>query len=209
VDPSTGYFFPKRDEEGKPVKTTPDNIPKYLVRTIIRVKRRDKSECLLRKGNLIGYDALGDEVSLYVPYLERWTKVNFNYVKDWDPKRKTIVRNCIGPGLNEEICTLEFNEKNLKSLFDRRINDDIDWVLKEEQSGTPRHVSREPNVNDTFNLFLKPFSYLYNAEYISPEMKAQHRQEATDAGLLSAPAASTSATAATSTRAMPSTGTYS
>lgn len=73
VDTDTGYFFLKRDAEGKPVKTTPDNVPKYLVRTIIRIKRRDKSEYLLSKGNFIGYDSLGDEVSLYVPFLEKWT----------------------------------------------------------------------------------------------------------------------------------------
>lgn len=100
------------------------------------------------------------------------------------------------------------NIKNLKSLFDRRINDDIDWVLKEEQSGTPKHIAREPNVNDTFKLFLKPFEYLYNASYLSPEIKAQYRQEAIDQGLLSAPAAAATAATATSTRAMPSTGTY-
>ena len=86
-----------------------------------------------------------------------------------------------------KVYTLEFNESNLKSLFDKRINDDIDWVVKEEQNGTPVHVAREPNVKDTFRNFLKPFSYLYNAEYITPEMKAQYRQEAIDQGLLSAP----------------------
>jgi hypothetical protein len=208
TDPDTGYFYPKRDSEGKAVKTTPDNIPKYVVRTIIRIKRKDKSEYLLSKGSFIGYDSLGDEVSHYVPYPERWTQVNFIYAKDWDPKRKSIVKNCMGPGQNEEIYTLEFNEKNLKSLFDNRINDYIDFVVKEEQSSTPKHVAREPNINDTFKLFLKPFDYLYNATYISAEMKAQYRQEAIDQGLLSAPS-STTTTGATSTRSPPSTGTYS
>ena len=78
--------------------------------------------------------------------------------------------------------------------------------MKEEQSGTPRHVAREPNVNETFKLFLKPFSYLYNAVYISTEMKAQYRQEAIDAQIISP---STATTTATSTRAVPTTGTYS
>jgi hypothetical protein len=206
TDPDTGFFYPKRDEEGKPVKATPDNIPKYLVRTIIRVKRRDNSEYLLSKGNFYGWDSLGDQVSLYVPYPERWTKVNFVYAKDWDPRRKSIVRNCMGPGMNEEIYTLEFNENKLKQLFDKRENDDISWIVKEEQSATPKQIAKEPNVNDTFKLFLKPFSYLYNGEYISSEMKAQYRQEAIDQDLLSSPSTTTSATI---TRTPPSTGTYS
>ena len=207
TDPDTGYFYPKRDQDGKAVKTTPDNIPKYVVRTIIRVKRRDNNEYLLSKGNLYGYDSLGDEVSLYVPYPERWTKINFTYVKDWDPRRKTIVRNCMGPGVNEENYTLEFNEKNLKQLFDKSENDDISWVVKEGQSATPKQIAKEPNVNDTFKLFLKPFSYLYNAEYITAEMKAQYRQEAIDQGLLYSPSTTSSATV--TTRTPPSTGTYS
>lgn len=113
----------------------------------------------------------------------------------------------MGPGMNEEVFTLEFNEKNLKQLFDKRENDDINWVVKEEQSATPKQIAKEPNVNDTFKLFLKPFSYLYNAKYITAEMKGQYRQEAIDQGLLAAPATTTTGT--TVTRTPPSTGTYS
>jgi hypothetical protein len=58
--------------------------------------------------------------------------------------------------------------------------------VKEEQSGTPRQVNPEPNINDTFKLFLKPFDFLFKAQYLTLEMKAQFRQEAVDAGLLPA-----------------------
>lgn len=66
-------------------------------------------------------------------------------------------------------------------------SDNISWVVKDEQTGTAKQVALEPNINDTFKLFLKPFSYLFNAEYITPEMKSQYRQEAIDSGYLVEP----------------------
>lgn len=187
-----GNFYPKRDEEGRPVKTTPDNIPKYEVTTIVRVKRKDNSEFLLSKGNFIGYDALGDKVIHFVTYPEVWEKTNFVYEKQWDDKKKMIVKNCMGPGGMEQVYTLEFNEKNLKQLFDKRQDDNINFVLKDEISSSTKAVAGV-NIQETYKLFLKPFSYLFNAEYMTPEMKAYYRQEAIDQGLLSPPPAMSSA----------------
>jgi hypothetical protein len=67
VDSDTGFFYPKRDEEGKPVKTTPDNIPKHTVISIVRVRRGDNTEYLLSKGHLTGYDGFGESVRKYIP----------------------------------------------------------------------------------------------------------------------------------------------
>ena len=185
VDPDTGYYYPKRDYEGKPVKTTPDNVPKHTVTTIIRLRRKDNSEYLLSKSYLLGHDAFGEPVRRYLPWPEKWDKTHFNYEKPYDPKRKAIVKNCIGPGLVETIYILEFNEANLKTLFDKRVSDNISWVVKDEQTGTAKQVALEPNINDTFKLFVcKMFLYLFNAEYITPEMKSQYRQEAIDPGYL-------------------------
>jgi hypothetical protein len=205
VDPDSGHYYPKRDKNGLPVKT-PDN-PRYVVNTIYRIKRKDNTEYLYSKGNLISYDGLGDEVKQYVSIPEKWLKTNFVYEKDWDPKRKTIVKKCVGPGASEDVYTLEFNEANLKSLFDKRENDYIGWIVKEEQNATPKQVSPEPNINDTFKLFLKPFNVLYNADYISPELKAQYRQEAIDAGLLTV-SPSTTVAETTSTQTRVRTGAY-
>ena len=70
-----------------------------------------------------------------------------------------------------------------------------------------KQVAPEPNINDTFKLFLKPFSYLFNADYITPQMKAQYRQEAIDQGFLAAP--NTTITTTTTTATPPKAGTYS
>ena len=43
---------------------------------------------------------------------------------------------------------------------------------------------REPSINDTLKLFLKPFEYLYKASYLTPQQKAENRQNAIDIGLI-------------------------
>jgi hypothetical protein len=45
-------------------------------------------------------------------------------------------------------------------------------------------VMKEPNIDDTLKLFQKPFHYLSNAEYISPQQRAQLRQIAIDEGII-------------------------
>lgn len=42
----------------------------------------------------------------------------------------------------------------------------------------------QSNLNDTLKLFLKPFDYLFNAKYITPQQKAELRQMAVDEGLI-------------------------
>lgn len=80
---------------------------------------------------------------------------------------------------------MPFNEKNLKELFNLRENDaDIMLIVKDEAGGKPTSLRKEPNINDTLKLFLKPFNYLLNAEYISPQQRAQLRQMAIDEGII-------------------------
>jgi hypothetical protein len=80
---------------------------------------------------------------------------------------------------------LPFNEKNLKQLFDNREDDyNITFTVKDEASEKAVEVKREPNINDTFKLFLKPFQYLFNADYITPQQKAELRQMAIDQGII-------------------------
>jgi hypothetical protein len=87
----------------------------------------------------------------------------------------------IGTLGTEDVCETPFNEKNLKELVSLKANDsDIQFVIKDERSGKATEVKKEPNINDTLKLFLKPFDYLANAEYITPQQRAQLRQMAID-----------------------------
>ncbi|MDQ5869704.1 MAG: hypothetical protein M3530_08255 [Thermoproteota archaeon] len=48
------------------------------------------------------------------------------------------------------------------------------WKLRRKQA----------NINDTLKLFQKPFDYLFNGDYISPQQKAELRQMAIDSGII-------------------------
>ena len=80
---------------------------------------------------------------------------------------------------------MAFNEKNLKELVNLRDNDaDITFTVKDERNDKPVEGKKESNINKTLELFLKPFDYLFNAEYITPQQRAQLRQMAVDEGII-------------------------
>lgn len=202
VDPESGHYYPKRDEDGKPIPTGEN--PKYSVIAIVRYRTSDGKEYLLSKGYLSSFDSLGDPLKIYVSYPERWEKTNFHFVKDWDPHKKAIVKMPQGPSGVELVHTLEFSETNLKQLFDKRKDDYITWTIKDEQF--TKAVAPQPNIKDTFKLFLKPFDYLMKGDYISAEMRAQYRQEAIDQGLLSVTPNAAVSGAGPESRSLPNNG---
>jgi hypothetical protein len=61
---------------------------------------------------------------------------------------------------------MPFTKENLKQLYDRRQNDLLNFTIKEEQTGKAVQ-SNDVNSQMTFELFQKPFEYLYNTEYLS------------------------------------------
>jgi hypothetical protein len=78
---------------------------------------------------------------------------------------------------------MPFNKENLKELYDRRQNELINFVVKDEQTGKP-FQAKDINFQKTFELFQKPFEYLYQAEYLAPQIKAELRQAAVADGLI-------------------------
>ena len=85
----------------------------------------------------------------------------------------------------ETVYEMAFNEKNLKELVNLRDNDaDITFTVKDERNDKPVEGKKESNINKTLELFLKPFDYLFNAEYITPQQRAQLRQMAVDEGII-------------------------
>ena len=72
---------------------------------------------------------------------------------------------------------MPFNSENLNEPYDIRRNENLNFIVKDEQTGKPFQVK---NVNSlkTFELFQKPLENLYNAEYIPAEVKAELRQAA-------------------------------
>lgn len=89
-----------------------------------------------------------------------------------------------GPNSRETVYEVRFTPDNAKALYNLRQDDNVVFYVKDER--LVREL-KDPTgiVSKTFELFAsKPFNYLYNSDYIFPELKAQLRQRAIDEGLL-------------------------
>ena len=101
--------------------------------------------------------------------------------------KKTIV----GPNSSETVYEMSFNEKNLSILYEKGITPEdlkligqkriiiLSFSVKDARSGVVRDVRDATGIlHKSMDLFLKPFEYLANSEYITPQMKAELRQQA-------------------------------
>ncbi len=182
VNPDTNEYNPARNKEGGAIKGIG---AKHIVRQIIRVRRKDRSEYLITQGAISGYDAFGNVVRRNCAQPEAWTRTIFNHQRIYNEKTNSTKMQTVGTLAEETVYEMPFSEKNLKELFELRENDsDIQFSVKDEAHGNPVEVKKEANIHETLKLFLKPFDYLFNAEYISPQQKAELRQQAIDAGII-------------------------
>ena len=96
--------------------------------------------------------------------------------------KKTIA----GPNSIETVYEMPFNEKNLSILYEKRITPEdlkligqrriisLSFSVKDVRNGVVRDVKDATGIlHKSMDLFLKPFDYLANSEYISPQMKAE------------------------------------
>ena len=132
-------------------------------------------------GELKGYDAFGNIVPCTCAKPEVWTRTLFDHQRVYDQKTNSTKMQTTGTLGTETVYEMAFNEKNLKELVNLRDNDaDITFTVKDERNDKPVEGKKESNINKTLELFLKPFDYLFNAEYITPQQRAQLRQMAVD-----------------------------
>lgn len=182
VNPDSKEFYPARNKDGSPIKGTGG---KHIITQIIRLRRKDGSQSLYSLGELQAYDAFGNMIPSTCAKPEVWTKMLFSYERIYDQKTNSIKIQNTGTLGTETVYEMPFNEKNLKELFNLRKNDsDIAFTVKDEAASKAVSVRKEANINDTFKLFLKPFDYLFNAEYITAQQKAELRQMAIDEGII-------------------------
>ncbi len=184
VNPDTNTFYPALNKDGSPIKGTG---PKRIVQQIVRIKRKDGTEFLYSIGEVNAFDNFGNPAQCTLNKPETWKRTLFTHERWYDERTNSTKVRTTGTSSQEDVYELPFNEKNLKSLLDLRLSDgEITLAVKEEGSGKAVEVKRDVNINKTIELFLKPFDYLFNAEYISPQQRAENRQQAIDAGLIAA-----------------------
>lgn len=193
-DPDTDEFYHQRDKDGNIIKGT---FPKHIVRQIVRIRTSDDKEYLYSNGYLIGYDVVGDPVPQSCSNPETWTKTGFAYKKEYDQNQGRVKSIIQGPNSLETIYEMPFNEKNVKTLFDKRITPEdlklmgqkrvitLAFSVKDERNGVVRDVRDATGIpHKSLDLFLKQLDYLANSDYISPQQKAEMRQAAIEQGLL-------------------------
>jgi hypothetical protein len=158
--------------------------PKRYVNTIIRMKARDSSEYLLSNSKIIAYDAQGDIQKTTANLSEKYTKTTFRFETVPNHEIGYSERRNMGPSENEIIYTQPFTKENAQKLFDLRENDQIQFIVK-EQDGKVDDVKPQITVKDTFKLFTESsFTYLFNANYISKEQKEFYMRLAEGEGLI-------------------------
>jgi hypothetical protein len=193
-DPDTGQFYKQRDKDGNIIKGT---VPKHIVKQIVRVRTIDDKEYLYSNGYLLGYDVMGDPVREICSNPETWQRTEFEYRKQYDPRTNSVKAIPVGPNHVYTVYEMPFNEKNLKQLYEKRITPEllrllkqtrlgqISFSIKDERTSVVREVRDATGIeHKTLELFMKPFDYLANEDYLTPEQKAQARQRAIDMGLL-------------------------
>jgi small nuclear ribonucleoprotein (snRNP)-like protein len=182
VNPETNEWYPARNKDGNAIRNTGG---KHIVRQIIRIRRKDGSEFLYSLGTLYAFDAFGNVVDCDCAKPEVWTRTLFNHERVYDQRTNTTKIQTSGTLGTEDVYEMPFNEKNLKELVSLRGNDsDIQFTIKDEANGKATEVRKDVNISKTLELFLKPFHYLANAEYITPQQRAQLRQMAIDEGII-------------------------
>lgn len=195
-DPDTGRFYSQRDKDGNIIKGTG---PKHIIKNIVRVRTSDDKEFLYSRGYILGFSVMGDPVREPCEAPETWQHTDFEYKREYDPKTGSVKSIPIGPTHAETIYGMPFNSENVKKLYEKRITpetmkllrqsrmgDNVTFALKDIRNNTTRDV-KDPTgiVTKTLELFsTKSFDYLYNGEYISPQLKAELRQQAVDLGIL-------------------------
>ena len=195
TDPDTGKFYEQRDPKtGNTIKGTG---PKHLVRQIVRIRTSEGKEFLYSNGKLTGFDVLGEVATVTCSNPETWNRTGFLYNKQYDQKTMSMKKTIAGPNSLETVYEMPFNEKNLSILYEKRITPEdlkligqkriisLSFSVKDARSGVVRDVKDATGIlHKSMDLFLKPFEYLANSEYISPQMKAELRQQAIEQGLL-------------------------
>ena len=132
INPKTGEYFPERDASGAAIKNTGLT---YYITDITRIKRGDGSEFLYTKGIALAYNSLGDPVTHFISKPEIWTRTNFSYKTEFNDKTRQLEKVLQGPSRNELVYTLPFTKDNLKQLYDRRQNENLNLTVKDEPTG--------------------------------------------------------------------------
>jgi hypothetical protein len=120
VNPKNKKFYPKTDEDNRPI-TMPDNINcKKVVLRIVRHRLANGDQVLTSHGQIIGHDVHGNKKVFTCDSPEKYTKTIFNTIKEYNASQKQIVSYCDGPTGSVEVYEMPFTPENVDLLYSQR-----------------------------------------------------------------------------------------
>ena len=183
IDINSGKWFTDGESSGIPKGK---QGPKRLVSSIIRLKSSTDAEYLLSNSKIIAYDAHGDIQKTTANLPEKYNKTIFRFETLPDFEKGVAQRRNTGPSGSELIYTLPFTKENAEKLFDLRENNQIQFIVKQEDRDSVYEV-KKPNatLQENFKMFAESdFEYLFTANYISRTQKIINSRLAENEGLI-------------------------
>src|SRR5918995_3020701 len=118
TNPLTGEFYAERDLNGNQIPQ-PNGSPnaKYVIHTIVRLKRFDGYEVLYSQGQLQGFNSLGSQITTSISKPEVRNRTTFFNERRYDEKSQTTLDICKGPRGIETIYEIPFSPENVDKLY--------------------------------------------------------------------------------------------
>jgi hypothetical protein len=180
VNPSTGQYYPQRDQDGAPIKGTG---AKYVIKVITRIKA-GKQEYLCTKGRLEGFSASGESTNRFITYPERWVKTSFAFKKVINDKTMTYDTECQGPSGTEDVYEVGFSSEAVDKMMEKVEDDNVQFIVKDDRTGDATEV-KWSSIMESLRLFKeKPFDELMLGSYIPLPVRQELRAKAEQQGLI-------------------------
>ena len=180
-DPVTKVFYKghkeelKFDEDGKEIpeeKVVTDIDPDFTVTQLTRIKVATGEEYLYSIGQITGYNQLGDPLVRSYSKPESYEETLFNHRTKLDPKDNRYKRMTDGPAGVVTHYTLPFTKEAVMKLYEKK-DKKLGCKLVVELEGT--QAKKESPDLETF--VSKPFDYILNEDYLTPEQKKEAREK--------------------------------
>ena len=189
VNPKNKKFYPKTDEDNRPI-TMPNNDPncKRVLIRLVRHRLVEGSEKLTSFSQIIGFDVHGNKKTFTCDSPEKWTRPIFNTIKEYSTKQKQIISYSSGPTGSEEVYDMPFTAENVDKLMElvydpknpeftpnSRSNQRVTLLLKDHQqnAGMVKEVFWS-SIEESLRVFKEmDFNSLWHQFYLPKAIREQ------------------------------------
>lgn len=171
-----------RDENNIPYEPE-DGGPRarYIVQSIVRIKKLSGQEYLYTIGTLKGYNALGEPVIRGIRMPECLTKTIFDTERRFDNKTRQMYQTVKGIRESITIYEMECSPENIDKLYEKidfTSPYPVNLLVKSGRSGTVVDV-RSSTLEESLRLFKdKSFEFLLESSYLTPYQKQEIKTRA-------------------------------